>query len=80
MTSAKSTPKPESVVRPSLDLNITWLIGQIRDGPKFGFNVDRLSKSCHTPRRNSQVDAALSHFREVYTWTSQVRSHYFQLS
>ncbi len=44
----------------SLDVNISWLLTQLDDvatlqRPVGKFAIDRVAKTCHTPRRNAQV-------------------------
>jgi hypothetical protein len=76
-TSTEQTPKPESTVRNSIDLNLTWLLQQL-DASKHGasFRIDRLAKSCHTPRRNDQVEQALSFAQSAFSWAQSVHSYF----
>lgn len=46
---------------------------------KLGFTINRLAKSCHTPRRNSDVAAALSWMGECTSWSSRVHSYFVEL-
>lgn len=76
MTSSKSTPKPQTVVRDSVDVNITWLLQNITPELKLKFGIDRKAKSCHTPRRNSEIGAALSYFNSFYGWAGKVHQYF----
>lgn len=64
-TNSESTPYPVSVVRPDVDVNVTWLLQQLSEKGQAQFGINRTAKSCHTPRRNDQVEAALRFF---YSW------------
>jgi hypothetical protein len=75
-TSVEATPKPATVVRPSIDVNITWLLATLEESTanfRGKFRIDRMAKSCHTPRRNQQIDGAFVFFTQFYNWTQQVR-------
>eukprot|EP01128_Nolandella_sp_AFSM9_P011857 TRINITY_DN876_c0_g1_i1.p1 TRINITY_DN876_c0_g1~~TRINITY_DN876_c0_g1_i1.p1 ORF type:complete len:229 (-),score=50.43 TRINITY_DN876_c0_g1_i1:128-814(-) len=61
MTTTEHTPYPKDKVRPSLDVNITWLLQLLDDDHKINFNIDRNNSACHTPRRNPGVRVGL-HF------------------
>lgn len=59
------------------DVSITWLLQRLE--PKthaVSFSINRESKSCHTPRRNSEIEEALSYFRNFSSWTSSVYSYF----
>jgi hypothetical protein len=59
-TTTENTPKPSSVVRPPIDLNITWFIHHLNfPGALSSFFIDRNASKCFTPRRNPDVDNAL---------------------
>jgi hypothetical protein len=75
-TSADATPQPEVVIRPSIDLNITWLLQHLDGKLEPLFTIDRTVKSCHTPRRNSDIDAAIA-FAETFSVWSQAVQQYF---
>ena len=75
-TAAKTTPRPESVVRPSIDLDLTWLSRLLDDQGEVAFSIDRASASCHTPRRNPEVDAALRALEECWAWCGRVHSFF----
>jgi hypothetical protein len=73
-TTTDKSPRPEVRVVDPIDVNITWLL---RDAAAF--KIDRAAKSCRTPRRNSDVEAALSSFEALHGWCARVAS-YFQSS
>ena len=76
MTTTKSTPKPQVNVVPSIDVNITWLLQHINDKFQSTFSIDRTKKTCRTPRRNEDIEAAITHFRRFYEWSSQVHNYF----
>jgi hypothetical protein len=76
-TLAKETPRPERTVLDAKDLNLTWLASHV-DPVKLGsqFSVDRGHKLCRTPRRNQDVDRAVSFFREARAWGTSVANYF----
>jgi hypothetical protein len=74
VTTSDKSPRPEVRVVDPIDVNITWLL---RDAAAF--KIDRAAKSCRTPRRNGDVEAALSAFEALHGWCARVAS-YFQSS
>lgn len=78
VTTVKTSPRPEVHKVPNQDLNITWLMNSIdAESLAFRFTIDRKEKSCHTPRQNAPINAALSQFRSISNWSSGVAG-YFQ--
>ena len=75
-TGAKTTPRPQAVARPPVDVNITWLLAGIDAESRSSFVIDRADKSCHTPRRNREIDAALREAEQFHAWCSQVASYF----
>ena len=60
------------------EVSLTWMLRQLRDDggrnvPRF--QIAREAATCATPRRNSDVDAALTHFASLSRWASGV-AHY----
>lgn len=78
-TSTKSTPRPQVTVVPSADINVSWLLSNVHENLSLKFSIDRSEKTCHTPRRNKQVDAALSYLRTFYSWAMQVHNYFTKL-
>lgn len=76
-TGAKTTPRPRTVVRPPLEVNVTWLFGHLDAEARPSFAIDRVAKACHTPRRNPQIEAALRALEELHAWCARVVA-YFQ--
>lgn len=74
-TNADATPKPVNVVRPNIDVNISWLLAHIDDANKGKFAIDRLSKRTHTPRRNAAVDEAFGFLVHLFRWADAVFSY-----
>lgn len=75
-TGAKSTPRPKTVVRPPLDVDVTWLLAHIDAESRSSFAINRVDGSCHTPRRNKEVDAALLAFDELHAWCDRVNAYF----
>ena len=52
MTTTDKAPYPEVVIVPSMDVNITHLLGMVatEDGNQLRFSIDREDKDTHTPR------------------------------
>jgi hypothetical protein len=76
-TTVESTPKSASVVRPSIDVNITWLLQHLEaEGNKPTFSINRKTKKCRTPRRNLEIEDALNFMRNFYNWATQVHSFF----
>jgi len=78
-TSIKESPHPsEKVPAAHFEVNVTWLVKQLQleSGsivPHFA--IDRAHAKCHTPRRNSEVDAACDHFSTFRGWTGQIAAY-----
>ncbi len=76
-TGAKTTPRPRTVVRPPLEVNVTWLFGQLDAEARPSFTIDRTASACHTPRRNPQIEAGLRALTRMHAWCARVVA-YFQ--
>ncbi len=77
-TVAKTTPRPRTVVRPHVDVNVTWLFAHLDPEGRSSFAIDRTREDCHTPRRNRDVEAALQAVEEVYAFGERVIGYFFQ--
>jgi hypothetical protein len=75
-TAAKTTPRPRTVVRPPVDVNVTWLLTHLDAEGRSSFAIDRTDTACHTPRRNKDVDAALRAFDEMYGFCARVGAYF----
>eukprot|EP00339_Tiarina_fusa_P029718 CAMPEP_0117035768 /NCGR_PEP_ID=MMETSP0472-20121206/25381_1 /TAXON_ID=693140 ORGANISM="Tiarina fusus, Strain LIS" /NCGR_SAMPLE_ID=MMETSP0472 /ASSEMBLY_ACC=CAM_ASM_000603 /LENGTH=748 /DNA_ID=CAMNT_0004745333 /DNA_START=1359 /DNA_END=3605 /DNA_ORIENTATION=+ len=76
MTNSDVTPKPKISIIDPIDLNITFLLQQISKDLQLNFKIDRAQKSCHTPRRNDDVAAALQYLQSWYNWATQVGNYF----
>jgi hypothetical protein len=76
--SKDSPPRPKIVVRPAIDVQITWMLNQIEaDATKLAFKIDRNEATCKTPRRNPAVEESLNWFALFQNWCNSVK-HYFR--
>jgi len=76
MTSAKETPRKKVHVEAPVEVSLAWYLSQLDADGKFAFRIDRSAKSCHTPRRNADVDRALPAFNALYNFNNQVRNYF----
>ena len=76
-TTQKTTPRPMTVVKPPIDVNLTWLFTHLDAEGRATFAIDRAADSCHTPRRNDEIEEALWACEEISTFCGAVAS-YFQ--
>lgn len=74
-TTSDTTPRPKTVVRPNLDVNVTWLVAHLDADYRPAFTIDRGHADCHTPRRNNDVDKALAACDELAHWCANVGSY-----
>ena len=77
MTTSKETPRPGMVIRDPIDVNITFALHQIDKNNQFSFAIDRTADSCKTPRRNANVERAISFFEQFESFAVNVGRHYF---
>ena len=70
---------PNQVLDP-LDVEITWLLDALADGAdaddfgSVGFHIQRSNPTtCHTPRRNAEVDVVIINAITLVKWASDVR-------
>ena len=71
-----SPPHRESAAE-TIGCDVTWLVAQLAPtslGVRFA--IDRASDRCRTPRRNAEVDAALSAYQELHSWCARVEAHF----
>jgi hypothetical protein len=76
--------RPEMTIRPNLDVDLTWLLQHVSlETMDPNFEINRNSKDCHTPRRNSEINSAVQYLTQMMNWTQQVllyfRSNIFPL-
>jgi hypothetical protein len=75
--SDRKPPPPLNSIIHDLEVNLTWLFQQIvlEDGkPTSTFSIDRLSETCKTPRRNSQIEDASKFQEDYHSWALQAAS------
>ena len=75
-TTQNTTPRPKTVVRPALDVDVTWLLAHLDDDGRAAFAIDRTDPGCHTPRRNPDIDAALDAVGELAAWCERVHAYF----
>mmetsp|Transcript_3485 Transcript_3485/g.6127 ORF Transcript_3485/g.6127 Transcript_3485/m.6127 type:complete len:922 (+) Transcript_3485:251-3016(+) len=75
----KIPPEPETHLFPELSVNITELFAHANKETNFTFAIDRTNSSCHTPRRNQNVDVLLDALINVSRWCTDVQHHLEQL-
>jgi hypothetical protein len=75
-TPAKQTPRPATVVRPPLDVDVSWLFANLDGAMWPRFSINRASSDCHTPRRNPEIERALSSLAPVYFWCGRVVAYF----
>mmetsp|Transcript_4902 Transcript_4902/g.13764 ORF Transcript_4902/g.13764 Transcript_4902/m.13764 type:complete len:922 (+) Transcript_4902:140-2905(+) len=75
-TTSDSTPRPVSVVRSPISVNITWLLRHVTPEIRSCFAIDRQSRLCHTPRRNPDVIGALTYTMGLSFWAEQVHDYF----
>ena len=75
ITQSDQAPLENKVQHKPKDLNLTWLLQQVdcKKGATI-FTID--TERSKTPRRNEQVDSALSFFHSMENWTLGVRQHF----
>ncbi|MFO0547088.1 MAG: hypothetical protein U0271_01805 [Polyangiaceae bacterium] len=75
-TASKTPPRPKSVVRPMIDVELGWLLRQLDADLQANFTIARDDKDCHTPRRNPRVDEALRTLEGLFGWTHSVWTYF----
>jgi hypothetical protein len=61
-------------VNPSLSVDVTWLLSHLEQlSPTF--KINRAEKRCRTPRRNDEIEKALSNLSRLNPWSSSVCSY-----
>ncbi len=75
-TLVKTSPRPQTVVRPPANGDLTWLLQQLDAEGRVAFTIDRTAASCHTPRRNREVEAALVATADLINWSRRVASYF----
>eukprot|EP01060_Flectonema_neradi_P035949 TRINITY_DN6758_c1_g1_i1.p1 TRINITY_DN6758_c1_g1~~TRINITY_DN6758_c1_g1_i1.p1 ORF type:complete len:918 (+),score=233.46 TRINITY_DN6758_c1_g1_i1:49-2802(+) len=71
-TSTNSSPQPATSHDSGIDLTISWIINKLDDSNRVLFSIDRRSERCHTPRRNPDIESAISFYKSLREWTRKV--------
>jgi len=82
-TNVENAPHSEVVVRDPVDVNITHLLQLLAPGEEPGsstatplFRINRELDTCHTPRRNKQVEDLLICYRDLFIWCGEVHRYF----
>jgi len=75
-TTSKNTPKPKVSVLNDLDVEVSWYLQQFNDSFRPSFSINRASKTCYTPRRNDDVEAALNFYTKYFHWSTNVENYF----
>ena len=76
-TPVDKAPRAEVTTRNAIDVNITPLLRKNKDtGGRQPFEIRREASSCHTPRRNAQVEQLIRTLNNLNEWCSQVHSYF----
>jgi hypothetical protein len=77
ITTVKNTPQPKMKVFPVLRVNLNWLLEHLDEqGAVSTFAINRLVKSCRTPRRNSEIDVVFSFMSTLGSFCNSVRDYF----
>eukprot|EP00565_Helicotheca_tamesis_P000503 CAMPEP_0185726428 /NCGR_PEP_ID=MMETSP1171-20130828/2414_1 /TAXON_ID=374046 /ORGANISM="Helicotheca tamensis, Strain CCMP826" /LENGTH=970 /DNA_ID=CAMNT_0028394785 /DNA_START=84 /DNA_END=2996 /DNA_ORIENTATION=- len=80
-TGGKTSPFPSKTAHDPIDVPLTWLLQNIaEDSFACSFTINRSTESCHTPRRNEDISAAIVFFNELENWSSQVKQYFLSIS
>ncbi|MBL4848360.1 MAG: hypothetical protein JKY65_22805 [Planctomycetes bacterium] len=75
-TSTERPPRAQNVVRPVLDVDVTWLLQHVDDHSQLAFAIGRHDPRCHTPRRNPPIEQALGAFAKFTEWSSAIGGYF----
>jgi hypothetical protein len=72
-------PLQARAVRDPIDFDLTWFFKNISsDDFSCNFAIDQSHKSCHTPRRNRDIDAAVKYFSELEGWCHDICTYFLK--
>ena len=77
-TRVEQSPQAEVCPIPTQDCNILWLLSVLNPQLTPDFRIARESKSCHTPRRNREVESAGSFLLEFFNWAGNCEGYFCQ--
>eukprot|EP01064_Diplonema_japonicum_P028213 TRINITY_DN4274_c0_g8_i1.p1 TRINITY_DN4274_c0_g8~~TRINITY_DN4274_c0_g8_i1.p1 ORF type:complete len:913 (+),score=223.43 TRINITY_DN4274_c0_g8_i1:28-2739(+) len=73
---SSSRPRPAHHLTTPIDVNVNWLFTNLSPDLTFVFSIDRSVDTCRTPRRNVDIESALSHFRLLSHWSQGVNDYF----
>jgi hypothetical protein len=73
--SRDNPPKSKVNVISPIEADLSWLLRRIRQARTINFAIDRAAKSCHTPRRNADIQAALNYFASFGKFAKGVETY-----
>ena len=78
VTSSKINPRKETVIRPPMDIDLSWLLSSCGIGGEtdISFKINREFVDCHTPRRNREINDSLSAAAKLVSWCNIVNSYF----
>jgi hypothetical protein len=76
ITSSSVAPQAKVTTPTPLDVDLSYLLSILNEKDRIAFSISRSKNSCHTPRRNADVDAAMKFFSDFYTWAGSVSSYF----
>eukprot|EP01103_Thecamoeba_quadrilineata_P006172 TRINITY_DN158_c0_g1_i2.p1 TRINITY_DN158_c0_g1~~TRINITY_DN158_c0_g1_i2.p1 ORF type:complete len:614 (-),score=176.86 TRINITY_DN158_c0_g1_i2:1579-3375(-) len=80
VTTSKTTPRPETKITVPINTEIGWLLRNVHDDGRLKFKINRENpKTCHTPRRNDDVEDALAQFQQLHGWCEHVNRYFRSL-
>ncbi|KAJ3185635.1 hypothetical protein HDU87_000259 [Geranomyces variabilis] len=71
-------PIPLSTINDPVDFDVTFALSQLSgdESEPFKFQVDRTNPECATPRRNPDIEKALTYFRAFGRWAELVHNYF----
>ena len=78
-TGSKEAPFPQRTVHDPVKASLTWLLQNIKESDKkrcCSFKIDRAKETCRTPRRNEDIEASLTFFKDLSYWFIDVKQHF----
>jgi hypothetical protein len=76
-SATQQAPLPQHREHNPIELPLAWLLKQVDlENSKVHFTIDTQDRDTKTPRRNQQVEDALSFGADVSTWTGAIYHHF----
>jgi hypothetical protein len=73
----QTSPLPGHREHKPIEMSLTWLLQQLDlQNNTVHFTIDTQDRDTKTPRRNKQVEDALSFYADIQKWSSDVRQHF----